>query len=163
MLQPHLMKRESKLEKCIELIINFDWLNQIHNPKEYFESNQSRDKILRKSMESCHHHQVLPYEEFRITKSQLIEREYIITDYISKFLTQNAIERCKYAIGQGLKYWRTFKEKDLSKHSSVYIIQHVNPNQLKESNENKKFEKVKVIDDFAFCSCMEHFNTGLPC
>ena len=56
MLQPHLMKRESKLEKCIELIINFDWLNQIHNPKEYFESNQSRDKILRKSMESCHHH-----------------------------------------------------------------------------------------------------------
>jgi hypothetical protein len=75
-----------------------------------------------------------------------------------------ALERCKYAIGQALKYFRLLKG---DKGSKTFLLQHVNPNHLRELNcdlpPEKKLFKVRIIDEFVFCSCMEYFNTGLPC
>lgn len=41
----------------------------------------------------------------------------------------------------------------------------MNPNYARElsEKEEKRLLKVKAVDDIAMCSCMERFNTGLPC
>ena len=42
----------------------------------------------------------------------------------------------------------------------------MNPNQVKVEGDltiDKKTQKLKVFEDYVFCACLEHFNTGLPC
>jgi len=35
--------------------------------------------------------------------------------------------------------------------------------QVREVEAERRLCKVAIIDGFVFCSCMEYFNTGLPC
>jgi hypothetical protein len=81
-------------------------------------------------------------------------------------LTVTAQERCRYAIGQALKYYRVLKGE---KNSKTFLIQFVNPNSAREPKNatpaelERRLFKVRVVDDYVFCSCMEYFNSGLPC
>ena len=76
-------------------------------------------------------------------------------------MSMYAFGKCKYNMAQGLKYWRIIKG-DLD--GKAYWVQFFNPNQPRDKKEiERKVCKVKVVDGFAFCTCMEHFNTGLPC
>ncbi|CDW80528.1 protein far1-related sequence 5-like [Stylonychia lemnae] len=170
-LSKHLLKRESNLEKTINLIIDFSWIDRIHNAqqKQLLSTQNNVYKQLGANHDKEDKNQEIEritYEEFRITKSQIIDREPILSEYILKNLSLNAYERCKYSIGQGLKYLRIIKEdKGFNKRCQLFIVNHVNPNQNKENLEanDRKLQKIKVFDEFAFCTCFERFNTGLPC
>jgi len=34
---------------------------------------------------------------------------------------------------------------------------------VKEVEAERRIVRIQLIDDYVFCSCMEYFNTGIPC
>jgi len=80
------------------------------------------------------------------------------------------VEKSRYNIIQGLKYWRQVQQDPASK---VYLLKHYPPNANRDFNRGSvepaaqdsggRTCKVAEIGRFIFCACMEYFNTGLPC
>lgn len=164
-LQKGLIKREAPLTQCIDMLLNFEWLSLMQDPdmtQERLISQLGNEHCLVADMDKAN--EILAYDEFKVTKSHLVDQQPILSQYIKANLTQMALERCKYAIGQALKYFRLLKG---DKGSKTFLLQHVNPNHLRELNcdlpPEKKLFKVRIIEDYVFCTCMEYFNTGLPC
>lgn len=54
----HLTKRETSLDKAIDIIINFEWLNKIQTPDSNEQSANKTNEADR-----------LTYEEYKTTKS----------------------------------------------------------------------------------------------
>ncbi|TNV85437.1 hypothetical protein FGO68_gene15045 [Halteria grandinella] len=166
-MQRCLTKNDTSIDEAVRLLVDFNWLNLIQTPGM---TQQAMNQIIGKQnsllVDTDNLNEAVTYDEYKITKSHLVDQQPILNQFLKSHLTLFAVERCRYAIGQALKYFRVLKGE---KNAKTFLIQHVNPNQAREQKQSshqeqeRRLYKVRVVDDYVFCSCMEYFNSGLPC
>lgn len=50
--------------------------------------------------------EMITYDEFKVTKSNIVDSQPIVSKFLEKRLTNCGVERARYAIGQATKYYR---------------------------------------------------------
>ena len=70
--------------------------------------------------------------------------------------------RVRYLVAKGFKNFRITKKDATTK---TYLIERKSDCTDHEElvSESQRFQKVRIISDYVFCTCMGYFNTGLPC
>ena len=74
-----------------------------------------------------------------------------LLDYLEAQVTDYAFERCKFHLVKGTKFYHISNNHE----NRVF--------EVKQKLQPDILTKVKVINGFACCSCLEQLNTGLPC
>lgn len=87
--------------------------------------------------------------------------------YIRDNYTDFAQNKIRYNTALGLNEW---KIKDQDKMNKVYLLEKRNPAKEQEEDDIEKgfvpkqsWQKLKVFNDYVFCTCMDYFNSGIPC
>lgn len=111
----------AKIEEAILKITDFTWLETCQEkdindikpcPKRNNQSVQSKEEIKKMPQEKnkIKENEVLMlpmcYEEYKITKCPLMDRDPLLASFLKPRLTTFAYERCKYEICQAIKYWK---------------------------------------------------------
>ena len=86
--------------------------------------------------------------------------------YFDKFLKENytdfAVNKIRYNAAKGLNLWKIHQED-----KDNYLLHYRNPTEEMTDDETfipkMSWCKLRVVNDLLFCSCMDYFNTGLPC
>ncbi len=65
-------------------------------------------------------------------------------------LTEYALNRIRYSIAIAFRELKVVKSE-----MGVYLINH--------KTEEAHHYKVKLINNYLFCTCMQYFHTGTPC
>ena len=117
----------------------------------------------------------LSYDEFKVTKSFMIDNDQPLQRFLRGNFSTYVYERSKYNIIQALKYWRVVQSS-----GPVHQLKFFPPNQQRDMLSqdcpqaifpkelpilelDRRSPKVKEINGFVFCVCMEYFHTGIPC
>lgn len=70
--------------------------------------------------------------------------------------------RVRYLTAKGFK---NFEITDKDEKAKTFLVQRKSDCQDHEeiTFETQKYQKVTVVNQYCFCTCMSYFNTGLPC
>lgn len=88
-------------------------------------------------------------DEYRTVKLNALENHPLITTYLPSNLTNFAYNRIRHRLALGFKDFNIAKQE-----MGTYLIRH---------NLEEHFCKVKTVNNYLFCTCMQYFNSGLPC
>ena len=93
--------------------------------------------------------------EWKPVQLNLLEQHPLIKTYLPQNLTEYALNRIRYSVALA---FRDYKVEKSEMGSSVVILKRDNV----ESEDCVAF-KVKLVNNYLFCTCFHYFNTGLPC
>eukprot|EP00347_Sterkiella_histriomuscorum_P008161 403346149 len=112
-------------------------------------------RILSKS--DCIKHPTHCFEEFKLVKLNQLEEIPFVADYIRENLTNYANNRIRNSIAIGFKDYRITRHDKMTK---VYIVE-----RIEKIYQDGVFnhQKLKVINNHLFCTCLDYFHSGLPC
>ena len=180
------------IDDVLNYLIDFGWLNKCQEGGDMVKQEEKETSCQRQDTGNSSPKKAtaallpLTYDEFKITRAAQIENLEIMKLYLRTNLTAYACERAKYNIVQGLKYWRQHKHDKIN---NIFLLKLFPPNQNRDNDrrgdkttidlsghnvecngngkmtlEGDKFYcKVVEIGQYIFCTCMEYFNTGIPC
>ena len=88
-------------------------------------------------------------DDYRPAKLNALENHQLISTYLPKNVTSFALNRIRHRLAVGFKDFNIAKQE-----MGTYLIRH---------NLEEHFCKVKAVNNYLFCTCMNYFNSGLPC
>ena len=70
--------------------------------------------------------------------------------------------RVRYLTAKGFKNFKITK-KDTATKTYLLLRKDTCQDHEENSSELQRYQKVIIISNYAFCTCLGYFNTGLPC
>ena len=83
-------------------------------------------------------------------KLNSLESNPLVEEYLPKNLTEYGVNLIRYRIALAFRDFKITKSE-----MGAYVVHH--------KSETQTYYKVKLLNNYLFCTCMGYFNSGIPC